>query len=76
MIAERHKFLNKSRLHWLILGLIYFLTFSGCATFNLGPVMSPLEEKEISGEGNDKVLLMDISGVIRNKEKRRSPGQL
>lgn len=47
---------------------------SGCATFNLGPVMAPLKEKVISGKGPEKVLLLDISGVIRNKEKRSLTG--
>jgi protease-4 len=54
--------------------LISLITFSACATFNFGPVMSPLKEKEISGAGDDKVLLLTISGVIRNEEKRSITG--
>ena len=30
--------------------------------------MGPLKEKTVSGEGDDKVLLIDIKGAISNKK--------
>ena len=47
------------------------LVLNGCMFFsvNLAPAPAPLEEKVISGSGKDKILLMDISGVISEKEK-------
>ena len=41
---------------------------SGCITINLLPGSAPIEEKRISGSGADKVLLMDLSGVISSNE--------
>lgn len=41
---------------------------SGCITVNLLPAPAPLEEKRISGAGNEKVLLMDLSGVISSHD--------
>ncbi len=37
---------------------------SGCITVNLLPVQAPIEEKRLSGTGAEKVLLIDLSGVI------------
>jgi protease-4 len=59
---------------WLIGVILCLLSFVGCATFNFAPVMSPLKEKEISGTGDDKVLLLSISGIIRNKETKSLTG--
>jgi protease-4 len=41
---------------------------SGCVTVNLLPTPGPLEEKRLSGTGKEKVLLMDLSGLISSQE--------
>jgi protease-4 len=41
---------------------------SGCVTVNLLPAPGPLEEKRLSGTGKEKVLLMDLSGLISSQE--------
>src|SRR3982750_1007270 len=41
---------------------------SGCITVNLLPAPAPIEEKRLSGTGADKVLLVDLSGVISSHE--------
>jgi protease IV len=41
---------------------------SGCVTVNLLPAPGPLEEKQLSGTGAEKVLIMDISGLISSQE--------
>ena len=46
----------------LLLGLV-LLVATGC-TSSLFPKTSPLEEVVLSGEGRDKVLLVEISGVL------------
>lgn len=53
--------------------LIAFLTLFliGCAvSFPLAGPVKPLEETVVSGEGKDKVLVVDVSGVISDKERR------
>ncbi len=47
---------------------------SGCAAFKLGPTIAPLKEKVISGHGPEKVLVLDINGLINNQEKRAITG--
>jgi len=44
----------------------------GCTFFSLslGPKVSPLEEKVLSGEGDDKVLVIVIKGLISNKKSK------
>jgi protease-4 len=59
----------------LALGLMQ----AACVTINLPPGPGTLEEHKISGTGKDKVLLMDISGVISSENKDgfySSPGML
>lgn len=50
--------------------LVVIVTFflSGCVSFPGGEIRA-LVEKPIGGEGKDKILLIDISGVITNKER-------
>ncbi|UCG13716.1 MAG: signal peptide peptidase SppA [Deltaproteobacteria bacterium] len=50
-----------------------FIVTTGCAFVNISLYRraQPLEEKVIEGEGPGKVLLMDISGVLRYEEKER-----
>lgn len=58
------------------------LLCSGCAfvSIPLGQITQPLKEKTLQGSGKDKILLMDISGIISDTGKRsfsmldRGPG--
>ncbi|HHT9120052.1 MAG TPA: signal peptide peptidase SppA [Candidatus Hypogeohydataceae bacterium YC41] len=45
---------------------------SGCAFLSVpvGEPTKPLEEKVVAGEGKDKVLIINISGMISSKERR------
>ncbi len=74
MIPSKFTFAFSTNASRLGMALICLLPFFGCATFNLGPVMSPLVEKEISGSGNNKILLLSINGVIRNEDKKSFTG--
>ncbi len=51
------------------------LLYSGCAYVNLAlvPEPGPLSEKVVDGEGDRKILLVDITGII-SEEKRRKLG--
>ena len=51
--------------------LLLTLLVSGCAFVNvpLIPPPSPLEEQVLEGDGDRKILLLDISGVISEQEK-------
>jgi protease-4 len=58
----------------LLLLMLMLVLSSGCTLFkiNVTPSLGPLKEKTVSGEGDDKVLMVDIKGVISNR-KRTSP---
>lgn len=49
--------------------MILGIGLSGCLSVQLSPKLGSLKEKTISGEGGDKVLLVDIKGVISNKKQ-------
>ena len=56
-----------------ILTLMSILFLAGCTCFSI-PLMQregKLEETVVSGKGKDKILLVDISGVISSKEQGR-----
>jgi len=53
---------------------VLMIAFSGCASFNLGPTIKPLKEKTLLGKSSDKVLLLDIQGLISNQDKRTLTG--
>ena len=62
---------------------VILLAGTGGCTFlkvNIGEEIQPLTEKVVSGQGRDKVLLLDLSGVIMSGEpgpslaERRKPG--
>jgi protease-4 len=51
--------------------VLIVLAFAGGCTFlkvNIGDEAGPLEEKAVAGKGRDKVLVLDISGVIMSGE--------
>jgi protease-4 len=45
------------------------LTQGGCITVNLLPAPGPVQESQLSGTGDAKVLLLDLSGVISSQDK-------
>ncbi len=59
------------RLSWIgvLSMMILVIGFSGCLSIQLSPKLGSLKEKTISGKGHDKVVLMDINGVISNKKQ-------
>ena len=42
---------------------------TGCVNIQIPPPPAPLEERQVSGVGKDKILLVDVSGVISSEEK-------
>ncbi|MDE3051604.1 MAG: hypothetical protein KGJ48_17090, partial [Nitrospirota bacterium] len=42
---------------------------SGCITVNLIEPSGPVQEVQLSGMGDGKVLLLDLSGVISGQDK-------
>jgi protease-4 len=62
---------RKTSMVRLFLLMLLFVVFNGCTLFkiNVTPTLGPLKEKTVSGEGGDKVLLIDIKGVISNKKE-------
>ncbi len=54
----------------LILAILLVPLLHGCTFFNVNiiPPVKPLEEKVIEGEGRPKLLLLDITGFISEKE--------
>ncbi|HET6465149.1 MAG TPA: signal peptide peptidase SppA [Nitrospiria bacterium] len=49
------------------------ILLSGCIfNIQLLPKVEPLEEKDVSGAGADKIVLMDLSGMISEEEKGSS----
>src|SRR3990167_2251498 len=58
-----------------IFGLCLFLA-SGCSliSVSLVPPVAPLKETTIMGKGKDKILIVDISGIISEEEKRGIAG--
>ena len=69
----------------LIVSMAVLLTgLSGCFVIkvNLAPEPQPLEEQAIAGEGKDKIVLMDITGIIAGEDAgsvlggRKEPGTL
>lgn len=54
--------------------LCTFIFFSACASIHLGPIMGPLEETTLEGDGEEKLLLIDLQGVISNKKDHSFTG--
>jgi protease-4 len=55
----------------LVTGVIVatILAQGGCITVNLLPAPGPVQESQLSGTGDAKVLLLDLSGVISSQDK-------
>src|ERR1700675_3767060 len=53
---------------WLCLLAVISLQ-SGCITVNLIEPSGPVQEVQLSGTGDGKVLLLDLSGVISSQDK-------
>jgi len=57
---------------FILFGFISSLVMSGCIykpNISLFPKIEPLEEKVVEGSGSDKVLLIDISGMISEERE-------
>ena len=50
-----------------VLSFFLAIVLSGCISINL-PSVQPLAEKVVAGEGKAKILLVDISGIIKDEE--------
>lgn len=63
------------RMIWIGLLAAMPLLWSGCAYVNLSLLSEPgpLREKVVEGEGDAKILLLDVTGII-SEEKKRSMG--
>lgn len=60
----------------LLAGLAAVLMMSGCAvvTMPLVPRAAPLKEKTLQGRGRDKILLVDISGIVSSEDRETLGG--
>ncbi len=58
-----------------ILGFLWF-PLSGCSfiSVSLAPSVAPLKETAVMGKGRDKILIIDISGIITDEERRGFAG--
>ena len=45
------------------------LLHAACVTIQIPPPPAPLEERHVSGSGKDKILLVDVSGMISSEDK-------
>ncbi|MFQ5992820.1 MAG: signal peptide peptidase SppA [Nitrospiraceae bacterium] len=51
----------------IVLTVVLLLT--GCITVNLLPMPGPLEERQLSGEGSSKILLLEVTGLISSHQQ-------
>ncbi|QPJ63250.1 MAG: signal peptide peptidase SppA [Candidatus Nitronauta litoralis] len=67
---------NEKNILKIILSILLCAFLAGCSLvkLNFGSSISPLEEKVISGEGDAKVLILNIEGFISNQKKRTLMG--
>lgn len=56
-----------------LLLFILAIALTGCVSINL-PTVQPLAEKVVAGEGRAKILLVDISGIIKDDESANALG--
>lgn len=57
-----------------LLLLVLAIVLTGCVSINL-PSVQPLIEKVVAGEGKPKIVLVDISGIIKDDESANIFGQ-
>ncbi len=57
------------RLISVLAAVMFLLAPQGCITVNLLEPPGPVQEVQLSGSGDSKVLLLDLSGVISSQEK-------
>jgi protease-4 len=50
-------------------GALAALLLSGCVTINVRPSTQPLHEIRLSGEGRDKLLVIEIAGFLSGEER-------
>ncbi|MBI3754023.1 MAG: signal peptide peptidase SppA [Deltaproteobacteria bacterium] len=55
------------KVFFIVFAITFFIT--GCVSINI-PKVGPLTEYVVGGKGTDKVLIMDISGMIWDKEEK------
>jgi len=58
--------------HRSIAGLLvvaFSAVTTACIHINIPPPPAPLEEHQVSGSGKDKILLVDVSGMISSEDK-------
>jgi protease IV len=53
----------------VLVGLTSMMLQAGCVTVNLIEPPGPVQEVQLAGTGDSKVLLMDLTGVISSQEK-------
>ena len=60
-----------NRIRWFggVLGVAMALAQTACVNIYIPPPPAQLEEHQVSGSGKDKVLLVDVSGVISSEDK-------
>ena len=66
------KILKLIKYCWVLLCVVFFN--SACASFHLGPKMGPLKETLLDGKGAEKLLLIDLQGVISNQKDHSFTG--
>lgn len=59
----------------LMLLMTPMLLLPGCITINLLPGVGPLKEKQLSGEGKEKVLLIGLSGLLNTQDSQSFFGE-
>ena len=52
---------------YALISLLAVFLNASCATFQFGPSLGPLEEIVLEGEGPEKILLVDVRGIITKK---------
>ncbi|HEX3204186.1 MAG TPA: signal peptide peptidase SppA [Nitrospiraceae bacterium] len=60
--------MRKTRLMCSLVMIAATVFVSGCVTINLVPGPGAIEEKQLSGTGRDKILLLEVSGLISSHE--------
>ena len=63
---------TRVRRHAVLASALLILILAGCAFVNV-PLISrpqPLEEKVVDGEGEDKILLLEVTGPISEEKQQ------